>query len=241
MSAAYEALLQHHGIWRMGSQPQVRDGAHLASGHAQLDAILPGGGWPLGALVEIVPLEYGIGELSLLLPAMASMLASGRGALLVDPPFIPYAPALLQHGLDLSRLLVIHLVDSGQALWAMEQSLRTGACGAVLAWCDHDDGKVLRRLQLAAETGQAIGVLYRSLMPSEHSPCALRLSLEPEDGAVRLRVLKARGSMPGRSVRLDMGAAPRAGCVAGEPDAADGQPSDDKPGAVWPAPVRHGA
>lgn len=241
MSAAYEALLQHRGIWRMGSQPQVRDGAHLASGHAQLDAVLPGGGWPLGALVEIVPLEHGIGELRLLLPAMASILASGRGALLVDPPFIPYAPALLQHGLDLSRLLVIHPADTSQALWAMEQSLRTGACGAVLAWGDHDDGKVLRRLQLAAETGQAMGVLYRSRMPGEHSPCAVRLSLEPEDGAVRLRVLKARGSIPGRSVRLDLGAVPRTACVVDCPGATDRKLSDDQPGPVWPVPVGHDA
>ncbi len=225
----------------MGSQPPARDGAHLASGHAPLDAILPGGGWPLGALVEVVPLEYGIGELRLLLPVMARMLATGRGALLVDPPFIPYAPALLQHGLDLSRLLVVHPADSAQALWAMEQSLRNGACGAVLAWGDHDDGKVLRRLQLAAETGQALGVLYRSRMPAEHSPCAVRLSLEPEGGAMRLRVLKARGGMPGRTVVLNLDAASRTECDAARPCRSEGRPSQCQSGPVWSAPVRHGA
>lgn len=203
MDTAIKALLQHSGVWRLGHAPAAAGREFLPSGFQALDDILPAGGWPLGALVEIVPLDAGVGELSLLVPALMQCLAAGRGALLVDPPFIPYAPALAHAGLDLSKLLVIYPNGGDEVLWAVEQALRSGACGAVMAWTDHDDNRSLRRLQLAAETGRALGVVYRSGAQHKPSPCALKLSLEAAGGKMRLRILKCRGGTPGRTLLLD--------------------------------------
>src|SRR5687768_8071889 len=83
-----------------------------ASGWRQFDAVLPGGGWQAGTVVELMPAATGIGELSLLMPALARITSAGRHAALVAPPYIPFAPALSQHGVRLERLLVIRAQQS---------------------------------------------------------------------------------------------------------------------------------
>ncbi|APW47500.1 hypothetical protein [Rhodoferax antarcticus] len=49
------------------------EGRTLPSGHAALDAQLPGGGWPVGASCEILQPQAGQGEWRLLLPALRSL------------------------------------------------------------------------------------------------------------------------------------------------------------------------
>lgn len=75
-----------------------------ASGWTELDAVLPGGGWQAGTVVELMPTATGIGELQLLLPALARITSTGRHITLISPPYIPFAPALSQHGLRLERV-----------------------------------------------------------------------------------------------------------------------------------------
>ena len=77
----------------------------LPSGHTRLDERLPGGGWPIGALTEIITARPGLGELSLLLPALAQLGADGQWVMLVDPPWIPYPPALRARGLALEHAM----------------------------------------------------------------------------------------------------------------------------------------
>ena len=72
-----------------------------------LDAVLPGGGWQRGTIVELMPADIGIGELQLLMPALARITNTDRHVALIAPPYIPFAPALSQHGMRLDRLLVI--------------------------------------------------------------------------------------------------------------------------------------
>lgn len=186
-----DSLLAQRRLWR--GQPGGRsEPAREPSGHAALDAALPGGGWPEAALTELLLPADGVGELSLLLPTLARLTRAGRDIAWVDPPYRPYAPALARAGLDLARL---HIVDTGgaQSAWALEQCLRSQACGAVLGWCQRADDKTLRRLQVAAETGQALAFLFRPLAAARNpSPAALRLQLET--GGVR--ILKCRGSHP---------------------------------------------
>ncbi len=83
-------------------------------------------------------------------------------------------------------------------LWALEQALRSGACGMALAWLPRASPRAIRRLQLAAEQGRALGVLYRSQQFAHvASPAMLRVLLEPTMEAgrhgARLRLLKSRG------------------------------------------------
>jgi cell division inhibitor SulA/protein ImuA len=181
-----------------------RHGA-LASGFDELDRRLPRGGWPLGALIEVLGVTAGIGELGLFLPALARLAGDGRYIAWIAPPYIPYAPALAQRGLPLERLLIIHSRSPAESLWASEQALRCPAIGAVLGWAEHLVDKSLRRLQLAAEAGGSLGILHRPPAAAHQaSPAALRLQLQPQrDGAgLDIHILKARGGRAGWSWQL---------------------------------------
>jgi hypothetical protein len=167
-----------------------------ATGYSTLDAHLPGGGWPIGALVEISPACDGLGELSLTLPALRSWCREGRSVAFVRPPYTPYAPALARYGLDLDSVLWIAADRDEDARWAAEQLLREGAA-AVLLWSAVQQDRALRRLQLAAEAGRACAFLYRSpSMLRNASPAALRIALSAAGEDVRADIVKVRGGHP---------------------------------------------
>ncbi len=200
-----EQLLQSQSqLWRGNQHPSAQRTA--PTGRAALDAFLPGGGWPLGALTELLSPGPGSGELSLTTPALARATASGQRVALVAPPVPPYPPALAAAGVDLSQLWVItpELGNSRQAqkkagkeaLWAAEQLLRSGSFAAVLVWLPQATPTQLRRLQLAAETGGSCWALaYRpARSAAESSPAALRLQWDSQ----LLSVLKCRGGNPGQ-------------------------------------------
>jgi hypothetical protein len=172
----------------------------LPSGFAELDAHLPGGGWPMGAVAELMSDAVGIGELELLLPALSTLARAGRYIAWIAPPYLPYAPALVQRGVPLERMLLIHTDTLQQSLWATEQALRCPAIGAVLCWPACIIDRNIRRLQLAAEAGGSVGFLYRPPSAAlESSPAALRLKLHNPDRSDRLIVdiHKARGGRSG--------------------------------------------
>src|SRR5574340_490424 len=147
MLPALHDIIQHPAIWRGGSVSAAPPG--VATGFRALDEALPGGGWPLDALTEIFPVRPGIGELSLLTPALARLSREqARWIVLVAPPHVPYAPALLAAGIDLARLVVVRPQLAADALWATRQAISAGSCSAVIAWLTAPDMHSLRRLQL---------------------------------------------------------------------------------------------
>ena len=185
-------LLQHSALlWRGRemSRPNTR-----TTGFQPLDERLPGGGWPLGALIEIAPSCEGVGELSLSLPLLQALCRDGRPIALVSPPHVPYAPALVRAGLPLRSVLWLDASRDEDARWSAEQVLRGGQAGAVLLWSATEDERSLRRLQLAAETGNAFAFLFRP--PSSlrrPSPAALRLALYPVEEGTCADLIKVRG------------------------------------------------
>jgi protein ImuA len=182
-----------------------------ASGWTELDAVLPGGGWQAGTIVELMPTATGIGEMRLLLPALARITGAGRHVTLIAPPYIPFAPALSQHSVRLDRVLVIQAQQAEDILWAAEQSLRCRSFGAVLAWPATIRDREIRRLQLAAEAGGSTGFLYRCVDAArESSPAALRLKLRRTDSTLQIDVVKCRGGRSGLSVKVE---APCSGCA----------------------------
>lgn len=187
-----DALLQQRRVWKGGADITVAPAQ--PTGHAQLDAVLPGGGWPEAALSELLLAHPGSGELQLLWPTLARLTRARERVVLVAPPFIPFAPAWLQAGVDL-RWLVLVQASEKEALWAAEQCLRSGSCAAVLCWPQRINDRGLRHLQLAAATGESLGFACRSLREADNpSPAALRLALDAWPRQVR--VLKSRGAMP---------------------------------------------
>ncbi len=201
MHPELEKLLQSdHRIWRGSST--LADLPVVSTGFPELDQVLPGGGWPMHVLTEIRVSAWGIGELSVLLPAMREINGEGFWLVWVSPPFEPYAPALCQSGLDLQRTLVVDTTDSeADFWWVMEKLLRHPAARLVLGWPRQIRGKLLRRLQLCAEEGGTMGMLFHR-EPIDHTPAPLRLALSPWAEGLEVRVLKARSGFGGGVARI---------------------------------------
>jgi cell division inhibitor SulA len=200
-----DPLLRSQRVWRAGAAPRApAEAPRRPTGWDALDAVLPAGGWPEAALVEVLIAHDGVGELALLLPALAALATRERPVLLVAPPYRPYAPAWQRAGVALAGLQVVDATPR-EAPWAMEQALRAGSCGAVLGWPLTADDKSLRRLQVAAEAGQCLGVAFRPAHAAANpSPAPLRLQLDADAHGRRVRVLKCRGAQPpARPLRLE--------------------------------------
>ena len=189
-------------VWRGTAASVAR--AVIPTGFSALDRALPGGGWPLGAVTEIFVDGYGIGELGLLMPALSALTKADpakprKWIAWIAPPFVPYAPALQQHGVDIDRLLMIHPTSGGKSrLWAIEQVVRSGSSAGVLAWVAAADDVMLRLLQLAAEDQGCWVLLFRPAdARQQRSPAALRLRLAQTPTSTRVEILKCRGGRPG--------------------------------------------
>jgi cell division inhibitor SulA/protein ImuA len=189
----------------LNSTPQLWKGRRanhsqrsLPTGHARLDARLPGQGWPLGAVTELISARPGLGEFSLLFPTLADIGKQGQWLVLVDPPWIPYPAALHGHGLRLERLLLVRTQSEKESLWACEQALRGSRGGAVLGWPERISFTCLRRLQLAASENGKLLFLFRPEQAADTaSPAALRLKLEADrQRGTCINVLKCRGNRP---------------------------------------------
>src|SRR5262245_25847935 len=132
--SSIDELLRHPGLWRARESGSTQ-ASGLSTGFSALDRCLPGGGWPRHGLIELLVERPGIGELRLLMPALAALCGEESEGWLawVLPPYQPYAPALAACGIDVQRVLIVR---SGPPAWIMEQSLRSGSCCAVLGWTD---------------------------------------------------------------------------------------------------------
>lgn len=169
-------------LWR-GNRLSVAAGPACPTGFPELDRELPGGGWPTGAVVELLSDTSGIGELRLLLPVLQRLTQAGNHVLLIQPPHVPNAVVLQRAGIQLNRVLVARPEHEQDALWIAEQALRNPGCGAVLAWPgsrrDGFNDERVRRLQVAAGEGQSTLFLYRMGRRQVSQWAALRLELLP--------------------------------------------------------------
>ena len=209
-SPSIEELLNHNAnLWR--GCDMAGQGIHgRSTGYPQLDSILPGRGWPQKGLIEIISPQWGMGELQLLIPLMRSVIEQGHWILWISPPHLLYAPALVQVGISTDQVLVVNLETSCKdALWSMEKALQTNNCGLVLAWQTWLPGKVLRRLQLAAETGKTLGVLFKN-RDSKYSQSKMRLQVKgfsPQTGSLNkaeVTIIKARGNFQPLTTQLEL-------------------------------------
>jgi hypothetical protein len=201
--AALEEILQRHPVWRGGALSGAVPA--IPTGFDGLDRELPGGGWPAAGLTELLCGREGMGELQLLLPALARLSWAGQRIVWLAPPHLPYAPALAAAGVDLARLAVVRAPGRRDALWAAEQVLRSGSCRALLAWLPAGRYAELRRLAVAAEAGHAWAVLYRPLQAAyESSPASLRLTLQPAGDCLSVRILKRRGAPAAAALHLPL-------------------------------------
>jgi hypothetical protein len=187
-------LFDARRIWHGHAQPAGVAG--VPTGLAALDDALPHGGWPAAALSEILLPGDGLGELQLLLPSLAALTRTKRTLALIAPPYLPCVAGWSRAGVDMRQVDIVAAATSTDALWAMEQCLRSASYAAVLGWPAQADDRALRRLQIAADTGQALGFVFRDRRHAEHaSPAALRIELQAGP-TPHLRVRKCRGGQP---------------------------------------------
>jgi len=194
-----ETLLDKNpAIWKGASQSVNIRPQGISSGYQALDAILPWHGWPRQGLIEIISARD-IGELHLLMPVLTLLSQQQQPSVWIAPPHTPYAPALLQAGIALEHIFIIQSnIGWRQQLWSLEKALQTTDCPLVLAWLRQINIPVLRRLQLAAQTGNTLGVLFHQ-RHINNSPSVLQLTVQPGKppgayGKLEVRVLRARGS-----------------------------------------------
>jgi hypothetical protein len=204
LPAPLDLVLQNPAVWR-GDQYAKVAVESIPTGFGELDAQLPGGGWPRAALTELLSHQKGIGELRLLAPALARLSHEEKWLMLVAPPHQPFAPGFETLGVDLARLVVIRTRSHGESLWAAERCLRSGSCAAVLAWPGTGSQPLLRRLQLAAEEGKSFGVLFGPTRnAAQPSPAPLRIQLAASRERLELQILKRRGGGWAPPLLLDL-------------------------------------
>jgi cell division inhibitor SulA len=203
MKPALAELLHNPLLWRGDRLARTEDA--VSSGFASLDRELPGGGWPKAVLTELCADAEGIGELSLLLPAIRRLTQAGEWIALLAPPHIPYAPALAGRGIDPARMIVIETEEDKDRWWAAEQVLRANSAGALLFWPKTSTDQRTRRLQLAAQEGKALAFLFTStLRAAQSSPSPLRIRLSSSGSALSIDIFKRRGGVLSRPLLLDV-------------------------------------
>jgi protein ImuA len=161
----------------------------------------------MGTLVDLMVQQPGIGEMRLLAPALTTV--AERRVVLLQPPHPPQAIALAAMGISPSSALWLRVDRTADALWAAEQVLRSGSCGALLFWQQHIRADSLRRLHLAAQSGETLFFMMRPMAAAQDaSPAPLRLGLRPRAGGIEIEFVKRRGPQRDEPLFLPMQVGP---------------------------------
>lgn len=195
------------GVWRANDLPADAC-ATVPTGHATLDTALPGGGWPVRAVIDLLQPQPGVAELRLLAPALARVVAAGQELVMVAPPMRLHPVGMQQLGIDAHRVTWITADTPLDRLWAVEQLVRAGSAGAVVAWLPRVRADQIRRLQVCAQNCDGPIFLFRPAeVAREPSAAPLRVLLETSlDWEIHLQLIKCRGGVGGR---LTIPAVPR--------------------------------
>lgn len=190
-------------VWR-GSEVGFVAADVVATGFTPLDAELPGGGWPRRSLTEILQPQPSLCEWRLLGHCLRSMVEGGGELMLVSPPHAPHLPGLEQYGLKAGKLVWLDARLPSERLWATEQLIKSNPQGAILAWLPQARSEQLRRLQVCAQSCEALVFLFRPAAAQfEASPAPLRiLASLGNDWQLNIQVLKRRGPIQARPLSL---------------------------------------
>jgi len=175
------------------ANPIINNTQSLSTGITSLDAMLPQGGWPIGAITEIFCPENIAQTAPLVWPALAKISQDKRWLALIAPPHAPSTQQLSANGVDLNHVLMIHPHTTSNGLWAVEQALRAGTCAAVLSWVTNADHHALQDLRGAALAGNCCGLIFRPDW-AQHQPssASLRLSISADQGGLYVELLSTR-------------------------------------------------
>jgi protein ImuA len=168
----------------------------ISTGFPSLDLQLPGGGWPLGVVSELLLAQPGTAEWRLLLPGLAMAATPSRPLLAVSPPLTPFVAGLRLHGLDERALVIVQATKPADRLWAAEQAAKAEDMAGVIAWLPQARPEQIRRLQTACHNaGCPLFVVRHDTAAQQSSPAPLRVQArsDPVEG-LAVHVLKRRGA-----------------------------------------------
>ncbi|MGB0495496.1 MAG: translesion DNA synthesis-associated protein ImuA [Kangiellaceae bacterium] len=204
-SIAINQLLKNTGIWQVSTNDASSRRA-ISTGYAPLDKQLHYGGWPQGAVSELLLSQNGIGEIRLISPLLAKLNQKPGYVVWVNPPYQPYAPALLKQQIKLDKMLIIKAKSTQESIWAAEQALTSQSCSAVLVWLPTKNlSKEIRKLNLAAKTGHCWGFVLRSSQLQEQASAAsLRIVMRVQQKRQYLHIIKQPGGWNGQKIDLDL-------------------------------------
>jgi len=206
--------IDNRHIWQ-GSQQRSYIPS-ISSHYPAFDQALKIGGWPLNRLTELLLKQLHVGEVQLILPAIAEAMQNDGWLFLINPPFMPYAPAWIKSGIAIERMRVIRCTQEGEQAWACEQVMANSSVAACLFWPsrDHLANKVLKRLQLASTQGSSLNFIFRTQQAmAQSSPASLRLLInlvEPSDlidlkkRQLKIEIIKQPQGWNGQSLLLDL-------------------------------------
>lgn len=184
----------------------------LSSGFPALDAALPQAGWPVGALTEILVPRVGHGELNLLGPLLSRLTKAGRTVALLVPPYLSYAPALIQHGVSLECVKLVRTDHPLDGLDQLESGVRAGEFAALVAILPPDQAaaqseSTVRRLYMAARLAACPAFLFHTCStPATTSASQLRLLADmSQAGQIRLQRIAPAAQGGEGAVTLDIG------------------------------------
>jgi len=197
-----KTILSRPDVWQASSFKHRPSG--LPTGFNLLDQALYQKGWPRRGLTEILLAQHGVGELQLLGKSLCE-LSRTKWLLLINPPYIPYIPALIQQHIDPLRLIIVEARNLSELLWSTEQALKHAPGGAVISWLPAKGVSYqhLRKFQLASHSTDGLSILFRPLScVGMHSPAALRIKLMATNTGLELNVLKQPGGWSGQKILL---------------------------------------
>jgi len=182
-------------LWR-GDQLGGPVAETVSSGFDRLDAVMPGGGWPCGALTEVLVPQFSVAELRVLSPVLAALTRGGHTVALVGPPMSPHAPGLRHDGIDERHLVWVDVDTPRDRLWATEQLVKSGSFGATVAWLPLVRAEQIRRLQVLANRCKGPVFLCRpEIAARDASAAPLRVLVRVQtDWQIAVQVLKRKGT-----------------------------------------------
>lgn len=191
------------GVWR-GSELGSNVTDTITTGWDTLDRELPGGGWPLRSLTEILTPQPAVVEWRLLCGGLAALVARGGEVILVAPPKSPHLPGLVHAGLDQRKLVWIQANTPAERLWVTEQLIKSNSVGAVVAWLPQARQEQIRRLQVCSLACDAPIFLCRP-EATRHESSAAPLRVHATyglDWELQVEVFKRRGPVHAAPLQL---------------------------------------
>ncbi len=205
----------------------------ISCGCMALDQCLPDGGYAPGSVIEYLRAMPGCGASTLAFTAAATAMKSTNGfVVIIDTQHNIYPPAVASWGIDLEKVVLVRPQSDVDALWAVDQALRTPAVAAVVADVERIDDRAARRMQLAAEQGGGLALLLRPAsarrgpswadiqwmvrsLPSQdarptqnvaHTSTCFAPASVNQDRRLQVQLVRVRGGKAGATVRLRVSA-----------------------------------